>query len=157
MHAISVINHSKGLDLHCLDETFRSVENKSTFLGNLHEVVEISVMVFVILAVDNDIVGDPDGAWALTEDLIHALLECILWDVQSKGKPLEPEVSDGAVEGRELQWLFIELDWPVAMVRIQLAEHLGAAEAIGDLLQCGGLVVHPLDALVQWSRVETDS
>ena len=26
---------------------------------------------------------------------------------------------------------------------------LGAAEAIGDLLQCGGLVVRPLDALVQ--------
>ena len=78
VHAISVINHSKGLDLQCLDETFCSVENKSTFLGNLHEVVEISVMVFVILAVDNDVVGDPDGAWALTEDLIHALLECIL-------------------------------------------------------------------------------
>ena len=54
MHAISVVNHSKGLDLHCLDETFRSVENKSTFLGNFHKVVEISVMVFVILAVDDD-------------------------------------------------------------------------------------------------------
>ena len=25
-------------------------------------------MVFVILAVDDDVVGDPDGAWALTED-----------------------------------------------------------------------------------------
>jgi len=35
------------------------------------------------------------------------------------------------------------------MLRIQLAEHLGAAEAIGDLLQCGGLAVRPLDALVQ--------
>ena len=60
------------------DETFHSVENKSTFLGDLHEVVEISVMVFAILAIDNDIVSDPDGASALTEDLIHALLECIL-------------------------------------------------------------------------------
>ena len=105
-------------------------------------------MVFVILAVDDDVVGDPDGTWALTEDLIHALLECILWDVQSEGKPFEPEASNGAVESRELRWLFIELDWLVAMLRIQLAEHLGAAEAIGDLLQCGGLVVRPLDALV---------
>ena len=78
VHAISVVNHSKELDLRCLDETFRSVENKSTFLGNFHKVVEISVMVLVILAVDDDVVGDPDGAWALTEDLIHALLECIL-------------------------------------------------------------------------------
>ena len=78
VHAISVVNHSKELDLRCLDETFCSIENKSIFLGNLHEVVEISVVVFVTLAVDDDVVSDSNGAWALTEDLIHALLERIL-------------------------------------------------------------------------------
>ena len=54
VHAISVINHPKELDVRRPDETFRSVEDNSTFLGDLHEVVEVSVMVFVIWFLGTD-------------------------------------------------------------------------------------------------------
>ena len=71
VHAISVVK--KNLICGVLMKHFAALKTSPHFW-----VVEISVVVLVILAVDDDVVGDPDGAWALTEDLIHSLLECIL-------------------------------------------------------------------------------
>ena len=78
VYAISIVDHPKELDLRRFYETLISVEDIYAFPGDLHKVLEVFVVVLVILPVDDDIIGDPDGAWALTEDLIHALLECIL-------------------------------------------------------------------------------
>ena len=56
MNSVGIIDHAEELDLRCSNFAFVNVEHESTFLCNLHEMMEVSVVVLFILSVDDDVV-----------------------------------------------------------------------------------------------------
>ena len=65
INSVGIIDHAEELDLWCFDFAFINVEHESTFLCNLHDIIEVFVVVLFIFSVDDDVVCDADGARAL--------------------------------------------------------------------------------------------
>ena len=92
------MDHPKEVDLGGLYVAFLRVEDQSVLPGYLHQPMEIEIVFLCVFAVDK-IFRNVDGAWALTEAVIHGLLEGVLGHAQTKG---ESELSNWAVERCQL-------------------------------------------------------
>jgi hypothetical protein len=48
-----------------LDTAFLFIEDESFLPGNLHQIVQVTIMLLLATALDSDVICDADGAWAL--------------------------------------------------------------------------------------------
>ena len=67
-------------------------------MGDSHEVVQLSVVLFVILAMYNNVIGDSDDSFTALEDLVYHLLKDVLRASESKWQAYEPVSSPRCVE-----------------------------------------------------------
>ena len=63
------------------DSTFILIEDKSMFMGDSYEFVEMFVMFLVILSMNNYIICDAYHSITVGEDLVHHPLEDVLCTV----------------------------------------------------------------------------
>ena len=62
------------------------------------------------VAMDSDVICNPDASLALLKDLVHLLLEDVLGADKAKGKMQETVSSEGTVEGCEKAGVLIKDD-----------------------------------------------
>ena len=77
---------------------FLRVEDQSVLPGYLHQPMEIQIVLLSVFAVDNDVIRDADGARALTQNVIHGLLEGVSGHAQDVIHGLLEGVSDSATK-----------------------------------------------------------
>ena len=66
--------------------TFLAIEDKPMFSGNLHESVQASIVLFVIVSVDDDVICNPNYTFAAFQDLVHHLLKDVLGAGKAPGE-----------------------------------------------------------------------
>ena len=75
-----------------------------------------------------DVISDADASLKTLENLVDALLEDVLADVESKWKPLEAVSSEWCAERCQQLRLLFQGHAPVSAFGVQFAEHLAASE-----------------------------
>ena len=78
VYAFCVIVAPEKLDSRHFYLALIDVKNQAVLSRYLHEVVQISVMLFLISAEYSNVVHDTQRAWALLDDHVHFLLENVL-------------------------------------------------------------------------------
>ena len=78
--------------------TFLRAEDQSVVPGDLHQPMEIQIVLLGVFAVDDDVIRNADGARALSRGIIHGLPEGVLGHVQAKKESENSRPSDWALE-----------------------------------------------------------
>ena len=86
--------YSRGLYVH-----FLWIEHNSILVGYPLEVLQMGIMFCHSMTMYGDVIGNSNTSRAFFEELVHLLLEDVLWADQAKGKMQETVPSKGAVEG----------------------------------------------------------
>ena len=75
------------------------IEHNSILVGYPHEVLQMGVMFCLSMTMYDDVISNSNTSGVLFEELVHLLLEDVLWTDQVKGKMQETVPPKGAVEG----------------------------------------------------------
>ena len=71
-------------DTTLLDVAFLAVENQTISFGRLHQVDEVYVMIFLVLAENHNVIGYCDDTRHTIQMLVHSVMEDILRYIQSE-------------------------------------------------------------------------
>ena len=156
MCAIFVIDPAKKIDRWLFYSTFLTIEEKPMFSGDLHECVQVLIMLFIIMSVDDDIICNPNYAFAAFQNLVHHLLKDVLGAGKATGEMDKSVMSPWGVECHEEGGFIVEDDTPVGRCAIQLHEAHTTAKLMGDLIQGWGTVVVMADSSIEILGVLTD-
>ena len=75
---VFVIDTSKEGHRQLLNSKCLTIEDKTVLEGNPHDLMEPCVMLFIILAIHNYIIYDPNLTITAVQDLVHHSLEDVL-------------------------------------------------------------------------------
>ena len=101
MSSSGIIDTSKKNDRGLFDSTLTPVEDKSMFMSNSHEFVDMFVMFLVILSMNNYIICNANHSIAVGKDLVNHSLEDVLGPGQVPREADKPEPTPWCVEGNE--------------------------------------------------------
>ena len=84
MGSVLVIDCTEEGDGSGLDFTFVSVEDESVFTGDMHEVMQSSVVFSIVFAMHNNVISNSYDAFTVLNDLVHHSLKYVLGAGKSK-------------------------------------------------------------------------
>ena len=119
-----------------------SIEDKSIFMSNVHELMQVSLMIIILPIISNSY-----HSFTAFQDLIHHTLKDILDIDQVPGDVYESVPSSWCV-GCGQWWLFIVGDYAeVGWSSINLGELV--CGFLSDFLHCRSLLVMPFEGIVE--------
>ena len=89
--------------------TFFRAEDQSVLPGDLHQSMEIQIVLLGVFAVDDDVIHNADGARALAGGITHGSLEGVLGHAEAKRESEDSRPSNWALESCLFQQFLISL------------------------------------------------
>ena len=157
MDTIGIVEAAEEIDGSSLHVCFLWIKHQIIFVGNLHEVLQAGIMFCLSTAMDSDVICNSNTSLALFEDLIHLLLEDVLWTDEAKGKSQQTVSSEGTVESCKQTGVLVKDDWPVSKVGIQLGEEGRVCKLVSDFLHSGNLVMILVDGLIEVMGIQAQA
>ena len=78
---------------------FLQIEHNSILAGYLHDILRMNIVFCLSATMYGDVIGNSNTSRELFKELVHLLLEDVLWTDQTKVKMQEVVPPKGAVEG----------------------------------------------------------
>ena len=149
-----IIQATEELDTWGTNVAFAKIEDQAVSASNLHEVMQMPVMLLNRSSEHCHVVRDSQSTWTLLEYHIHLLLEDILGDLEPEWQSPESIPTERRVEGCQKTGFVIQYYAPVPMTCVKLAEYLRATELMSYLLEGWSLVISTFGGSVQGLRIK---
>ena len=148
---------SVEFDVRLSESAFRETDGEAFLFQAFQQTEEVFIVRCLILAVDDQVVSDVEGAIASTDDLgnnVLVLLRCRRYSKHHAFVAVEILVKG---EGRDGTRCFVKLDLVEAPSTVDLRKHRAAVQPFQDLVDCRNRVTFPDDGFVGASHVHAQT